>query len=211
MAIFKDIAGHVIEAISDPTRFRNEQAMEDFFVKNLEVLLHVRFLKRQYPILNNTHRIDILGIDFDNSPVIIELKLDKGDDAVLQGQNYYNSWLLKSKPLFNSLVEIRFGKSAKVIWELPKVILIAKRFSPIAYGAVERNEYVELITYSCFQPDLVLLEGEELSTRLLHGKSETHKVEKKDIQVKQQSENYNVEQHLDIITVDEVRKKLGLC
>lgn len=207
MAIFKIEKGIANFLLEDNNKFQNERQMEDFFEMNLERLLRIKPLARQYSVSGNIDRIDILGIDLDNSPVIIELKLDKGDDSILQGKDYY-TWLLNNKNHFEHLAENKLGRGIKVIWELPKVILIAKRFSPRAYRATESDEYIELVTYQCYKPDLVLLTGEELSARLLHGRVDDSEKGVSRTRRGQVSNVYTIEQHLNIITSEDIRERI---
>lgn len=205
MAIFR-IQKEDISRINEIERFRTERELEDFFSNqnNLKELLGVKFLDRQYEIVGRIGIIDILGLDYDNSPVIIELKLNEGGDSVLaQGQAYY-SWLLKNKNSFEHLVEIKSGKDVKVNWEMPKIILLAKNFSNHVKMAVEQLDFVELITYSFYESGVLRLEGEELSSRLLHGKKEGREENKNDNLV------FGFSQHMSIIISDEVRVKITL-
>src|SRR3989338_10053332 len=154
MAIFK-ITKEKAKAIQSPRKsdfFKSELELEDFFEKNLEELLGVRFVDRQYPITDTKGIIDTLGLDIDNSPVIVEYKWDKDDGVLTQGQFYYG-WLKKNRRAFQTLVENKLGNGVKVNWEQPRLILIAQSFSKFIKGAAEEIEYVDLVTYACYEPD----------------------------------------------------------
>ncbi len=87
MAIFK-VTKEKVSAIKSTRKsdfFGSEAELEDFFEKNLEELLGVRFVDRQYPITDTKGIIDTLGLDIDNSPVIVEYKWDKDDGVLTQG------------------------------------------------------------------------------------------------------------------------------
>ena len=66
-------------------------------------LLGVRFLATEYAT-GKTHggRIDSLGIDEDNSPVIVEYKRSTGENVINQGLFYLN-WLMDHKAEFELL------------------------------------------------------------------------------------------------------------
>ena len=168
MAIFK-ITKEKIKAIQSERKtdfFRKESDLENFFENNLETLLGVRFLDRQYPTSANEGFIDTLGIDDDNSPVIIEYKWDKDDRVLTQGQFYY-AWLKRNKKVFETLVENKLGKNIKVNWDQPRLILVAQSFSKYIKGATEEIEYVDLVTYACYEPDILHLDGLEISSNRL--------------------------------------------
>lgn len=203
MAIFR-FAENQIVRLWDGERFSSEREMEDFFAKKSGELLGVRCLDRQYRIRGGEEIIDILGIDSTNSPVIVELKLDKGGDEVLtQAQSYY-SWLLDNRPQYKHLVESEIGKGVDINWELPKIILIAKRFSERIERAVELFDYVELVRYAFYKPDIFTLEGDELSTRLLRGSGKVVTGGKRDT-----NKDFDFSQHLAITTSDEVKKGIS--
>ena len=52
--------------------FTDELALQTLFDANLEYITGVRFVESQYPIPNG--RIDSLGINEQNTPVVIEYK-----------------------------------------------------------------------------------------------------------------------------------------
>ncbi len=203
MAVFKIEKDKPVQLLEDE-KFANERSMEDFFFHNAKELLGVRHLERQREIRGGRERIDILGIDNTNSPVIIELKLDKGgDDVLTQAQSYY-SWLLDNGPSYEDLVERELGKGIIVNWELPKIVLVAKRFSERVERAVEHIDYVELVKYSFYKPDIFKLEGEELSTRLLYDIKNIGETQKNNTDA-----NIDFGIHLGIVTSDETKQKIS--
>ncbi len=165
MAIFK-ITKEKTEAIQSEHKtdfFRNESGLEDFFEKNLEKLLGVRFLYRQFPTSANEGFIDTLGLDVDNSPTIIEYKWDKDDGVLTQGLSY-RTWLLENRRVFQTLVENKLSRNEEVNWEQPRLILIAQSFSRRIKNAVRQLGFVELVTYACYEPDILHLDGIEVSS-----------------------------------------------
>lgn len=157
MAIFKiNDNKKVVRCSVKEDGFGNEFGLRDFFADNLDDLLGVRFIEKEFPILEG--RIDTLGIDENNSPVIIEYKWKENDEVLAQGLFYYN-WLLKNKKTFELLVENRFGVKIKVNWDQPRVILIAQGFGRYILGAVEQEKHIELLSYQLYQPDIIHLES----------------------------------------------------
>jgi len=68
--------------------------------ENLETILGVRFLQSEF--IFSTGRIDTLGVDENNSPVIVEYKKAKSSDVIIQAL-YYKNWLMDHKAAFKLL------------------------------------------------------------------------------------------------------------
>ena len=137
--------------------FGSEFELRDFFADNLEEIIGVRFLEKEYKIVNG--RIDTLGIDENNSPVIIEYKWKENEEVLSQGL-FYLDWLLKNKSHFELLVKSKFGNEMEVSWDQPRVILIAKGFSRYIKSAVQRVNNVELKSYTLYEGDILHIENE---------------------------------------------------
>ena len=73
-----------------------EKSLQTLFEKNLPTLLGTRFLASEYRATNG--RIDTLGIDENNCPVIIEYKRATNENVVNQGL-FYLDWLLDHRNL----------------------------------------------------------------------------------------------------------------
>ncbi len=124
-------------------------------------LLGVRFLATEYST-GKTHagRIDSLGIDEDNSPVIVEYKRSTGENVINQGLFYLN-WLMDHKAEFELLVLKRFGGSVAdlIDWSAPRLICIAGDFTRYDSHAVEQmDRNIELVRYRQFGDELLLFE-----------------------------------------------------
>ena len=161
MAILKISKSKVIKCSIKEDGFGDEFALRDFFANNLEELLGVRFIEKEYTILEG--RIDTLGLDENNFPVIIEYKWKENDEVLAQGLFYYN-WLIKNKRFFELLVSNKLGANIKVNWEQPRVTLIARSFDRYILGAVQQEKHIELITYHYYQPDILHLENVYIPT-----------------------------------------------
>lgn len=156
MPIFKIKDKKLTRYIINQNGFGDEFTLRDLFSANLEELLGIRFIDKEYPILEG--RIDTLGIDENDAPVIIEYKWKENEEILSQGLFYYN-WLIKNKKHFELLVENKIGKGIKINWDQPRVILIAKGFSRYIIGAVQQQQNIELITYNYYQPDILHIEN----------------------------------------------------
>jgi predicted transport protein len=138
-----------------------EKPLQILIESNLETLLGVRFLASEHST-GKTHggRIDTLGIDEDNCPVILEYKRSKGENVINQGL-FYLDWLMDHKAEFELLVLKRY--SAKVAdaidWAGPRLICIASDFTKYDGHAVQQMSHsIELIRYKQFGAELLLLE-----------------------------------------------------
>lgn len=173
--------------------FGNEAELRDFFAENLEEILGVRFLGKEYPTTDG--RIDTLGIDENNSPVIIEYKWKENEEVLAQGLFYFD-WLMKNKKHFELLVDNKLGEKTKVNWEQPRVILVAQGFSRYILSAVQQVKHVELKTYSYYDSDILYIEN-------VYSPIGT-KVSKKELAA-DDTDKYNLEHHLNL-TTDEMKK-----
>lgn len=156
MAIFKIQSNKVAQISLNEQGFGSEFELRDLFAENLEEILGVRFLAKEYPTTDG--RIDTLGIDENNSPVIIEYKWKENEEILSQGLFYFN-WLMKNKKHFELLVANKLGADTKVNWEQPRVILIAQGFSRYVQAAVQQVKNVELKTYNYYGTDILQIES----------------------------------------------------
>lgn len=74
-----------------------EKSLQTYIEQNLETMLGIKFLASEYST-GKTHRgrIDTLGIDENNCPVIIEYKRALNENVINQGL-FYLDWLLDHK------------------------------------------------------------------------------------------------------------------
>jgi predicted transport protein len=136
-----------------------EKSLQDIFERNLEPLLGVRFLASEYRT-SNRGRMDTIGIDENNCPVIIEYKRSTNENVINQGL-FYLDWLMDHQADFRLLVMDKLGKdvSDQIEWSAPRLICIAGDFTKYDTHAVNQmNRNIELIRYLRFDDDLLLLE-----------------------------------------------------
>lgn len=156
MPIFEIKNKRAVQVGSNINHFNNEAELRDFFADNLESLLGMKFLAKEYPTTDG--RIDTLAIDEANAPVIIEYKWGQDNAIVVQGLFYYD-WLTKNKKHFDLLVADKLGKDVKVKWDNPRVVLVSQGFDNRTIAAVQQIENVELIKYIPYKNDLLYLEN----------------------------------------------------
>jgi predicted transport protein len=129
--------------------------------RHLDALLGVRFLASEYAT-GRTHggRIDTLGIDENNRPVIVEYKRALNENVINQGLFYLN-WLMDHKAELKLLVLDRYGKDAAdtIEWASPRLLCIAGDFTKYDEHAIQQiPRSIELIRYRRYGDDLLLFE-----------------------------------------------------
>lgn len=136
-----------------------EKEIQKICEENMEIFFGVRFLASEYST-GNKHkgRIDSLGIDENNCPVIIEYKLDSKENVINQGL-FYLDWLMDHKANFELLCMKTLNKEVEVDWTNPRLLCIARdftRYDDYAIGQINRN--IELIRYRYFEGDHIVFE-----------------------------------------------------
>jgi len=138
-----------------------EKNLQELIESNLETLLGVRFLKSEHST-GKVHggRIDTLGLDENNCPVIIEYKRTSSENVINQGL-FYLDWLMDHQAEFQILVmqNLSAEDSENIDWSAPRLICIASDFNKYDSHAVQQiNRNIELIRYRQFGDELFLLE-----------------------------------------------------
>ena len=138
-----------------------ERSLQLLFEANLEPLLGIRFLASEHST-GPAHggRIDTLGVDEDDCPVILEFKRAVNENVINQGL-FYLDWLLDHRKEFQWLVMEKLGAeiAGNVDWSAPRLICIAgdfTRYDQHAVKQIARN--IELIRYRRFDSGLLMLE-----------------------------------------------------
>ena len=138
-----------------------EKQLQSLIEAQMPAFLGVRFLASEYAT-GKTHkgRIDSLGIDENNCPVIVEYKRHSNENVINQGL-FYLDWLLDHQAEFRWLVMETFGKeTAEAIdWAGTRLLCIAADFTRYDQHAVQQiPRNIELLRYKLFDDDLLLLE-----------------------------------------------------
>ena len=134
------------------SNFRSEKDLQVLVENNLEEIFGIKFIASEFST-GEKHggRIDTLGLDENNSPVIIEYKWGEKDNVINQGL-FYLDWLVDHKGDFQVVVERKLGKKIKIDWSQPRLILIAQSFNKYDKYAINRmSENIELWTYSLYE------------------------------------------------------------
>lgn len=138
-----------------------EKSLQNTIEQNLQLFLGVRFLASEYST-GKSHggRIDTLGIDENNAPVIIEYKRSINENVINQGL-FYLDWLLDHKGEFTLLAMKSVAKISQsdIEWNNARLLCIASDFTKYDEYAVQQiNRNIELIRYRKFDEDIMLFE-----------------------------------------------------
>jgi len=138
-----------------------EKSLHTLIERNLEVMLGIRLLGTEYSTgQKHRGRIDTLGIDENNIPVIVEYKRATNQNVINQGL-FYMDWLLDHRAEFELLVLKKLGKATadSIAWSAPRLLCIAGGYTRYDEHAVEHmNRNIELIRYRRFGKGLLMLE-----------------------------------------------------
>lgn len=142
-------------------QFKNEKELQNIIEENLEEILGIKFIATEFST-GEKHggRIDTLGLDENNNPVIIEYKWGEKDNVINQGL-FYLDWLVDHKGDFQILVERKITDRARINWGQPRLILLASSFNKYDKHAINSMaENIELWIYSLYEDGLLIIESE---------------------------------------------------
>lgn len=151
-----DIADEVVELKN--SSYRLESELQDLIEKNMKTLFSVDFLATEYAFPGG--RIDSLGIDENNCPVIFEYKRNMNENVINQGL-FYLEWLLDHKANFELLVRDRFDKKRAddIEWSTPIVYCVANEFTKFDVNAVKQMQRnIQLVEYKKYENDLLVFD-----------------------------------------------------
>lgn len=135
-----------------------EKELQKLLEENMYIFFGVTFLKSEYRITNG--RMDSIGIDENNCPVIFEYKRSLNENVINQGL-FYLDWLLDHKADFKLLVMEVLGqdKAENIDWSMPCVICIANDFTKFDEHAVKQMQRnIKLVRYRKFGEELIAFE-----------------------------------------------------
>lgn len=152
-----NIKGNVSEYQSGTVNLEKE--LQTVIENNMSTFFGVTFLDTEY-CTTDGGRMDSIGIDENNCPVIFEYKRSIKDNVINQGLFYLN-WLLDHKDSFKVLVIEKLGLKAanNIDWTMPRVICVANDFTKYDESAIKQmNRNISLIRYRKFGDNLLMFE-----------------------------------------------------
>jgi predicted transport protein len=166
-----------------PVKIGLEKDIQKIFEKNLEEILNITFLASEYST-SSGGRMDTLGIDHNNSPVIIEYKRGQNDSVINQGLSYL-LWLLDHKDTFKEIAH-RASVTTSIDWGSPRVICVAESYNKFDLDTANLLPMdIELLRYRMYENGILLVEPEvqrkvKISTSEIFEKTEKQKGEFKE-------------------------------
>lgn len=141
--------------------FALERSLQTLIEQNMSDIFGISFLETEYSTgKEHGGRIDSLGIDENNCPVIVEYKRAMNENVINQGL-FYLDWLMDHKAEFELLVIKKLGQeyADKIEWSMPRLLCIAGDFTKYDEHAVKQiNRNIELIRYRKYSDDILLFE-----------------------------------------------------
>lgn len=165
--------------------FKLEKELQSLVEENLKELFGITFLATEYST-GERHggRMDTLGIDENNSPVILEYKKNKNQNIINQAL-FYLDWLVDHKSAFELLVRDTLNQKIEIDWSSPRVLCIAEEFNKYdTYAVDQMKRPIELIQYRVFEDNIFALD-------ILTAAEESKGNNKSSI-----NKNYSVDDHL---------------
>lgn len=150
LKLFNIIDNKAVECKTEPVL--KERSVQIFIEENLEVLFNIRFIRSEFQFVANDGkqgRMDSLGLDENNCPVIIEYKRSSNDNVINQGL-FYMDWLQSHKKDFEWLVLEKFNKETadSIDWSQARLICIAQDFNRYDEFAVRQLPVnIDLVRY----------------------------------------------------------------
>src|SRR3984957_6819002 len=146
-----------------------EKSLQSLMEQHLESFLGVRFVATEY-VTGKAHggRIDTLGLDDNNCPVIIEYKRALNENVISHGL-FYLDWLMDHQGEFTLQVMKKLGPDVaeKIDWSGPRLLCIAGDFTRYdEYAVLQIPRNIELLRYRRYGGDLLLLELVRASTTI---------------------------------------------
>ena len=140
---------------------RLEKEIQTLIERHMETFLGVRFLASEHST-GKTHRgrIDSLGLDENNAPVIVEYKRTSTENVISQGL-FDLDWLFDHQAEFELLVIKQLGHQAgeAIDWSGPRLLCIAgdfNRYDEHAVQQIDRN--IDLVRYRSYDDNFLVLE-----------------------------------------------------
>lgn len=156
--------------------FKNELELHKLIDKNLGEIFGVRFIRDEH-ITDKHGRIETLGLDESNRPIVIEYKLEKERGQLVQA-NRYMTWIKQNPDSFELLARKNIKDlHDEIDFANPRILCFAQEYSiddkclALALGA-------ELWKYRYYENDVLFISREEEPEQLIKTKTKGLTIEK---------------------------------
>ncbi|MDD3859624.1 MAG: hypothetical protein PHW83_05445 [Bacteroidales bacterium] len=171
--------------------FFNELELHKLIDQNLMEIFSIRYLKDEY-VTAKHGRIETLGIDESNRPVVIEYKKTKEKGQLVQA-NRYITWVKQNPDSFELLVRKNIKNFKEQIdFANPRIIGFAQEFS-IDDKCLALSLGAELWKYRYYENNMLVITREEEPETLIQTKTGGQSI----VKIKRQTrESRPVDEHL---------------
>lgn len=148
----------------NPKDFKNELELHQLIDKNLEELFEIRYIKDEH-ITDKHGRIETLGIDNSNRPVVIEYKktMEKGQ---LTQANRYVVWIKQNPDSFELLVRKNINIKGNIDFSNIRIICFAQEYN-MDDKCLAPVLGAELWKYTYYENDTLVIVREEEPEQLI--------------------------------------------
>ena len=154
------IEGQKVKSVEAKT-MTLEKSLQTLIESNLDEMLGIRFLATEHSTgAKHGGRIDTLGLDENDCPVIIEYKRAVSENVINQGL-FYLDWLNDHHADFSWLVMETLGKEVadSIDWSGTRLVCIAGDFTKYDLHAIQQiPQNIELLRFGLFGGDVLVLE-----------------------------------------------------
>lgn len=191
-----EILGPKVKKLSQK-EFKDEAELHKLIDNNLKEIFKIRYIKDEYITVKHG-RIETMGLDESNRPVVIEYKKTKEDGQLTQA-NRYMVWIKQNPDSFELLVKKNLGNDiGEIDFANPRIICLAQEFS-IDDKCLALTLRAELYKYRVYDNNVLTIIREEEPEQLI----KTGKIKVAIQKVKRQSRPpKTVEQHLEEASSD---------
>lgn len=149
--------------------FKNELELHQLIDLNLEEIFGVRFIKNEH-ITDKHGRIETLGLDESNRPLVIEYKKTKEKGQLVQA-NRYMTWIKQNPDSFELLVRKNIKNlNGEIDFSNPRILCFAQEYS-IDDKCLALSLGAELWKYRYYENDTLVISREEEPEQLITTKS----------------------------------------
>ena len=186
-----EILGMKVKKV-DQKEFEDEAELHELIDNNLQEIFKIRYIKDEH-ITEKHGRIETMGLDESNRPVVIEYKKTKEEGQLAQA-NRYMVWVRQNPDSFELLAKKNLGNDiGEIDFANPRIICLAQEFSMNDKCLALALE-AELWKYRVYDNNVLMIIREEEPEQIIKGTTGAATIKK----IKRQPQPANtVEQHLE--------------
>lgn len=186
-----EIKGNKLKKISQK-EFKNEAELHKLIDNNLGEIFKIHYIKDEH-VTDKHGRIETIGLDESNRPVIIEYKKTKEKGQLVQA-NRYMTWIRQNPDSFELLAKKNLGNDISHIdFSNPRIICLAQEYS-IDDKCLALTLGAELWKYRVYKNNVLTIIREEEPEQLIKSSRGKTTIEK----IKRQPQTpKTIEQHLE--------------